>query len=73
MYDPVCIDKSEFANECLARAFYRDFDVLLLDDWGPEQLTAPQRRDLMEVIDERYGRKATIVTSLSATYAGTVK
>jgi len=34
-----------------------------LDDWGPEQLTAPQRRDLMEVIDERYGRKATIVTS----------
>ena len=38
-------------------------DVLLLDDWGPEQLTAPQRRDLMEVIDERYGRKATVVTS----------
>ena len=38
-------------------------DVLLLDDWGPEQLTAPQRRDLMEIIDERYSRKATIVTS----------
>jgi DNA replication protein DnaC len=38
-------------------------DVLILDDWGPEQLTAPQRRDLMEIIDERYGRKATVVTS----------
>ncbi|MFH4009765.1 ATP-binding protein, partial [Acinetobacter baumannii] len=38
-------------------------DVLPLDNWGPKQLTAPQRRDLMEVIDERYGRKATIVTS----------
>ncbi|WP_425320137.1 ATP-binding protein [Marivita cryptomonadis] len=37
--------------------------IRYLDDWGPEQLTAPQRRDLMEVIDERYGRKATIVTS----------
>ena len=38
-------------------------DVLILDDWGPEQMTASQRRDLMEIIDDRYGRKATIVTS----------
>lgn len=38
-------------------------DVLILDDWGPEQMTAGQRRDLMEIVDDRYGRKATIVTS----------
>lgn len=38
-------------------------DVLILDDWGPEQMTASQRRDLMEIVDDRYGRKATIVTS----------
>lgn len=38
-------------------------DVLILDDWGPEQMAAIQRRDLMEIVDDRYGRKATIVTS----------
>lgn len=38
-------------------------DVLILDDWGPEQMTASQRRDLMEIVDDRYNRKATIVTS----------
>jgi DNA replication protein DnaC len=38
-------------------------DVLILDDWGPDLMTAGQRRDLMEVVDARYGRKATIITS----------
>jgi len=38
-------------------------DLLILDDWGPEQMTASQRRDLMEIVDDRYGRKATVVTS----------
>ena len=27
-------------------------DVLVLDDWGLAKLTAPQRRDLLEVLDE---------------------
>ena len=38
-------------------------DLLILDDWGPERLTAPQRRDLMEIVEERHGRRSTIVTS----------
>lgn len=38
-------------------------DVLILDDWGPDIMTPPQRRDLMELVDARYERKATIVTS----------
>ena len=38
-------------------------DLLILDDWGPERLTAPQRRDLMEIVEERYGRRSTIITS----------
>ena len=38
-------------------------DLLILDDWGPDRLTAPQRRDLMEIVEERYGRRSTIVTS----------
>jgi DNA replication protein DnaC len=38
-------------------------DLLILDDWGPDRLTAPQRRDLMEIVEERYGRRSTVVTS----------
>jgi DNA replication protein DnaC len=38
-------------------------DLLILDDWGPENMTAPQRRDLMEIIEDRYGSGATLVTS----------
>jgi DNA replication protein DnaC len=37
--------------------------LLILDDWGPERLTTTQRRKLMEIIEERYGRGATMITS----------
>jgi DNA replication protein DnaC len=37
--------------------------VLILDDWGLTPLTGGQRRDLLEIIDDRYGRASTIVTS----------
>jgi DNA replication protein DnaC len=38
-------------------------DVLLLDDLGITPLTDEQRRDLLELIDERHCKKSTIVTS----------
>jgi DNA replication protein DnaC len=38
-------------------------DVLVLDDWGMTALDAPTRADLMEIIDDRAGTRATIVTS----------
>ena len=28
--------------------------LLIIDDWGPEPLTAEQRRDLLEIVDDRY-------------------
>lgn len=37
--------------------------LLILDDWGPDRLTAPQRRDLMEIVEDRYGRGSTMITS----------
>ena len=39
------------------------YDVLLLDDLGMAPLNDEQRRDLLELIDERHGRRSTIVTS----------
>ena len=38
-------------------------DLLILDDWGPDRLNASQRRDLMEIVEDRYGTGSTIVTS----------
>jgi DNA replication protein DnaC len=37
--------------------------LLILDDWGPDRLTSPQRRDLMEIVEERYGCGATMIAS----------
>jgi DNA replication protein DnaC len=39
-------------------------DVLVLDDWGLENgLNDRQRRDLLEILDDRYANRATVVTS----------
>lgn len=38
-------------------------DLLVLDDWGLAPLSADGRRDLMEVVDDRHGRRSTILTS----------
>jgi DNA replication protein DnaC len=37
--------------------------LLILDDWGLEPLTAEQRHGLLEIVEDRYGRGATLITS----------
>lgn len=37
--------------------------LLILDDFGLTPLTDPQRHDVLEVLEDRYGRRATLVTS----------
>jgi DNA replication protein DnaC len=38
-------------------------DVLVLDDWAIAPITDSERRDLLEVLEDRYGTRSTIVTS----------
>lgn len=38
-------------------------DVLILDDFGLAPLIDEQRRDLLEILDDRHDKKSTIVTS----------
>jgi DNA replication protein DnaC len=38
-------------------------DLLILDDWGLAPLADRERRDLLEVLEDRHGRRATLVTS----------
>jgi DNA replication protein DnaC len=38
-------------------------DVLVLDDWGLAPVHDQERRDLLEILEDRYGTRSTIVTS----------
>jgi DNA replication protein DnaC len=37
--------------------------LLVLDDWGLSVLNPSERRDLLEILDDRHGRASTVVTS----------
>jgi DNA replication protein DnaC len=43
---------------CLARA-----DVLVIDDWAMAPIKDQERRDLLEVMEDRYGLRSTVLTS----------
>jgi DNA replication protein DnaC len=51
-----------FAALALGRADGR-YTRMILDDWGPEPLDADQRRDLLEIVEDRYEARSIIVTS----------
>jgi DNA replication protein DnaC len=38
-------------------------EVLILDDWGLTPLDTQSRHDLLEILEDRYGRKSTLITS----------
>ncbi len=38
-------------------------DLLILDDWGLAPMADRERRDLLEIVEDRYGRRATLVGS----------
>ncbi len=42
---------------------FSKMDVMVLDDWGLAPLTAENRRDLLEILDDRYEKKSTLITS----------
>ena len=37
--------------------------LLILDDWGLHPLDAAARQDILEILEDRYGRRSTIITS----------
>jgi DNA replication protein DnaC len=44
-------------------ARFAKIDVLILDDWGLAPLTELQRRDILEILEDRHGVRSTVVTS----------
>jgi DNA replication protein DnaC len=44
-------------------ARFARIDVLVIDDWGHAPLREQERRDLIEILDDRHGTRSTIMTS----------
>ena len=40
---------------------YAKTDLLIFDDWGTESLSEQQRRDLFEIVEDRYACRSTLV------------
>jgi len=38
-------------------------DLLVVDDWGLSSLTDAERRDFLEVMEDRHGIRSTVITS----------
>jgi len=62
LFEGLTVAKCEGTYERLLKDFARR-DVLILDDWGITPLTDENRRDLLEIMDDRHGNRSTIVTS----------
>jgi len=43
--------------------YLTNVNLLILDDLGPDRLNAGQRRDLMEIVEDRHGRGSLLITS----------
>ena len=61
-YDELAIARLHGRQARLLKTLART-RLLVLDDWAMVKLTADQRRDLMEVIDDRHDRGSTIVAT----------
>jgi DNA replication protein DnaC len=65
LFDELALARVEgHATRLLARL--ARLQSLILDHWAMARLTAEQRRDLMEVIDDRHQRASTILTTPGA-------
>ena len=38
-------------------------DLIIIDDWGTALLTDEQRRDLFEIVEDRYDRRSTLIAA----------
>ncbi|KYK45309.1 ATP-binding protein [Bradyrhizobium liaoningense] len=62
LFDDLALARGDGRHPRLLRALGR-VDLLILDDWGLAPLDARARHDLLEILEDRYGRRSTLVTS----------
>jgi len=62
LFRDLAIARGDGSYERLLKSYART-DVLVLDDWGLAQIGAQDRRDLLEILEDRYDLRSTVVTS----------
>lgn len=62
LFEALAIARGDGRHARLLKAIART-ELLILDDWGLSVLAASERRDLLEILEDRHGRGSTIVTS----------
>jgi len=60
--DEMTLARADGTHVRLLERFGRT-DVLVIDDWGHAPLKDQERRDLLEILDDRYGTRSTVMTS----------
>jgi DNA replication protein DnaC len=62
LFEALAIARGDGRHARMLKALART-DLLILDDWGLAVLASTERRDLLEILEDRHGRGSTIVTS----------
>jgi len=62
LFQELGIARGDGRYDKLLRALART-DLLVLDDWGISAITDSQRRDLFEIVEDRYERRATLIAA----------
>src|SRR5207245_1966211 len=62
LFDALALARGDGRHARLLKSLAR-VELLILDDWGLAPMTAEQRRDLLEIMEDRHARSSTIVTS----------
>ena len=62
LFDALALARGDGQHARLLKMLAR-VELLILDDWGLAPMLADQRRDMLEIMEDRHGRGSTIVTS----------
>src|SRR5438067_5904946 len=62
LFDALALARGDGRHARLLKSLAR-VELLILDDWGLATLTLEQGRDILEIVEDRYNRGSTIVTS----------
>ena len=62
LFRQLTLARGDGSYEKLLKSFART-DLLVLDDWGLASIGAAERRDLLEILEDRYAARSTLVTS----------
>jgi DNA replication protein DnaC len=62
LFRALAVARGDGSYEKLLRRYART-DLLILDDWGLAPIGSAERRDLLEILEDRYASRSTLVAS----------